>query len=165
MRIPLWGLALVMTTGLASASDQIGLQTNSIGPTVGGVPTADLAGLLQRQGLFDPARLTTWRSYSFGISTSKYGTSSAGLLIQHLQYQISKPLTLYMEVGLLHNPLGMVGVKNGPQQASLVIPALDLIYRPKDNLTISFHYSQVPSSAYGYPYSSPWWTHPQERGW
>jgi hypothetical protein len=162
------GLALVLMAGLASASDQSDSRTYAAGPTIAGAPTADLASLIQRRGLLDPSKLTTWRTYSFGVSAGTYGTTSAGLLIQHIQYQLSEPLTLYMEVGLLHNPLGMAGLSNsGSQQASLVIPAVDLVYRPRENMTVSFHYSQMPSSVqrYGYGFGTPWWSNPQAGGW
>ena len=159
----LWGfaLALGMAASLAMASEPFPVQKNAqVGPTIAGAPTADLAGLLQRQGLLNPAKLRTWRSYSFGIATDGRRTTSVGLLLQHLEYQISTPLTLYMEVGLLHNPLGMAGVSRfGPQQAQLVIPALDLIYRPQENLTVSFHFSQMPSR-----YTNPWWAEPMGIG-
>jgi len=153
------GLAFVMMTGLAVAAEQpTGRTDAAVGPRVDGASTTGLTDLIVRQGLLDPARLTTWRSYSFGMTTGGSQTQSAGLLIQHLQYQISKPLTLYMEVGLLHNPLGMAGMRTGgPSQASLVIPAFDLTYRPREDMAFSIHFSQMPRS-----YGTPWWYGPSD---
>jgi len=148
-------LTVVLFAGVAVASNNpFGQERTKAGPTIEGAPTADLAGLLQRQGLFSPSRLQTWSSYSFGMSAGGGTTTSAGLLVQHLQYQISKPLTLYMELGLLHNPLSMAGSSvNGPSQASFVIPALDLIYRPTENMMLSVHFSQTQQPQY----QTPWW--------
>jgi hypothetical protein len=153
-------LALAITAGAANTSD--GLFANTTPKAVvrpifdlPGSSTTDLKGLLQSQGLFDSSRLESWQSYSFEMTSSGGRTSSAGLLIQHLKYQISRPLTLYMEVGVLHNPLGMAGMNmNGPQEASVTIPAFDLIYRPTDNMTFQFHFSQTPYSSYGDPLGS-----------
>lgn len=169
MRNQRWmaGLALVLAMGVAGASDDRDATSYTVGPTLTGAPTADLTKLMQRQGLLDPDKLTTWRSYSFGISTGAYGTTSAGLLVQHIQYQLAKPLTLYAEIGLLHNPLSVAGFNNGPQNASLIIPSLGLIYRPRENVIVSFHYSQTPTSAYrhGYGLGAPWWEDPSASGW
>lgn len=168
-RLHVWSvLALVAVVGTAWASDGVDLTKNaSVGPTIAGAPTADLAGLIRSNGLLNPSRLKTWSSYSFGMSSGPGGMSSAGLFTEHIQYEIAKPLLLNMEVGLLHNPLGTIGVHSigGPQQASLVIPSADLIYRPNKNMVISLHYSQMPYSAYqtGVGYY-PWWQNPQ-AGW
>lgn len=157
MKRILWGLGLIAlaSAGTALASDNP-LTTSSgvtdFRPTIQGAPTADLASLFQRQGLFDQSKITTWKTYSFGVTTGGGHTHSSGLLVQHLQYQISKPLTLHMSVGLEHNPLAMAGLNTGPQQASIVIPSLDLIYRPTDNVFVTFHYSNAP--AYN---ARPWW--------
>ena len=134
----------------------------ALGPTLTGAPTADLRSLFQQQGLLDPNRLTTWRSYSFGFGTGGGRTTSGGLLVQHMHYQISKPLSLYMELGLQHNPLGMAGLSNsGSQQASLTIPRMELIYRPTENVVFSVLYSRRSRSQW-YPWSQsardPWWT-------
>ncbi|HPU85735.1 MAG TPA: hypothetical protein PLE60_10420 [Candidatus Latescibacteria bacterium] len=156
---------LVLAAGAVPASGPFDTDAGGRGPTIAGAPTADLVSLMRRQGLFDSSRLTTWRSYSFGIASGGGTTTSAGLLLQHIQYQIATPLTLRMDVGLLHNPLGIAGFRNGPQQASLVIPALDLVYRPTENMVLSVHYSQMPSSRYGYGYGyNAWWNDPS-TGW
>jgi len=156
------GVALVSATLAAPPATPGGSTGPRIGPTLGGAPTADLSGLLQRQGLLDPNKLTTWRSYSFGVTTGGGHTSSGALLVQHMHYQLSKPLSLYMEVGLQHDPLGMAGVGNdGARQASLTIPSLELIYRPTDNVIFSVQYSQRDGN-YGDPWGrsgrDPWWT-------
>ena len=149
-------------TGIAAASDNsitgntpTSTMAPSYRPTIESAPTVDLMGLLQRQGIFDQNRVSTWRTYSFGMAMGGGQTTSGGLLVQHMQYQLSKPLTLHVALGLEHNPLGMAGMNiGGPQQASLTIPSVDLIYRPSDSFIFSFHYSQVPS--YGYD-SGTWW--------
>ncbi|HNZ39644.1 MAG TPA: hypothetical protein PK251_00570 [Candidatus Latescibacteria bacterium] len=156
---------LALAAQTATASGPFVTNTGERGPTIAGAPTADLVSLMRRQGLFDSSKLTTWRSYSFGIASSGGTTTSAGLLLQHIQYQIATPLTLRMDVGLLHNPLGVAGFRNGPQQASIVIPALDLVYRPTENMVLSVHYSQMPSNRYGYGYGyNAWWNDPS-TGW
>lgn len=164
MRMRFIGLALTASLVAAGIASATGLTEQSpVGPRITGAPTADLAGLVQSAGLFDTSRLTTWRSYSFGMSSGGGRVTSAGLLVQHLQYQISKPLTFHAEIGLLHNPLGMMGSKSvgGPQQASLVIPAMDLIYRPSNNMIYSIHYSQTPN----YGYRDPWMPDAYNTGW
>ena len=155
-----FALALVMAACTASAAEDVvsGVSTAApqLGPTIDGAPTADLAGLFARQGLFDSPNLTTWRSYSFGMSMGGGRTTSGGLLVQHMQYQIAKQLTLHMAVGLEHDPLGMAGISaGGTQQANLTIPSLDLIYRPTESTVISFHYAQMSSGAGGF--GAPWW--------
>ena len=125
-------------------------------------PGEGLAGLLQGSGLFDASKLTTWRSYSFEMATGGGYTSSAGLLVQHMHYQFSRPLSLYMEVGLLHDPLGMAGISgaNGPQKASIVIPNMDLVYRPTENMVFQLHFSQTT-----YGNTSPWMLSPTGQTW
>ena len=154
--------AVLIVAGIATASENpiTGTTTTSTTvpsyrPTIEGTSTVDLMGLLQRRGIFDQERVSTWRTYSFGMATGGGQAASGGLLVQHMQYQLSKPLTLHVAVGLEHNPLGMAGMNiGGPQQANLTIPSVDLIYRPSDSFVFSFHYSQMPS--YGYD-SAAWW--------
>ena len=151
---------VLCVAGIAAASENpiTGTTTTSTAvpsyrPTIEGASTVDLMGLLQRQGIFDQERVTTWRTYSFGMAMGGGQTTSGGLLVQHMQYQLSKPLTLHVAVGLsiITRQAGMNSVV---PEGDLTIPSVDLIYRPSDSFVFSFHYSQIPS--YGYD-SAAWW--------
>ena len=155
----IWGatLAAILSTGIVFASENsLSGETKSSTPfggipTIQNAPTADLANLFRRQGLFDSDKISSWKTYSFGMAVGGGRTTSGGLLVQHMQYRISKPLTLHMAVGLEHDPVGMAGFNTGgPRQANLTIPSIDLIYRPSESMVFAVHYSQIPRSNGGF---------------
>jgi len=55
--------------------------------------------------LLDPSRLKMSHSYTLSYYSSKEGSGNAGLYLNTLQYRVSEPLTLTMNLGYLHSPV------------------------------------------------------------
>lgn len=54
--------------------------------------------------LLDPSRLKMRQSYTLSYFSGKKGSESSGLYLNTIQYQISEPLKLTMNLGYLHRP-------------------------------------------------------------
>ncbi len=116
-----------------------------------------------------PNRFSMHQSYSLNFSSGGGGSSSSGLYLNTLAYQIAAPLTLSMDIGF-HAPFynsysGMQGrtIWNGSQRPSLVLPRIGLDYKPTEHTSISLQLINGSDAlkAYGSPYyggmGSPFW--------
>ncbi|MDP6124859.1 MAG: hypothetical protein QGH20_03785 [Candidatus Latescibacteria bacterium] len=86
----------------------------------------------------DASRLTTSSSYSMSMQSGGGHLTSAGLFTHNLEYQLSTPWTVRLGLGVLHDPLALVGGSSG----GAVLPDVQLLYRPSPNLTVSFRYQR-----------------------
>lgn len=111
----------------------------------------------------NPNRFSMRQSYSVGMSSGSFGTSSAGLYLNTLSYRLADPLTLSADIGF-HTPFyssfggPTAGFQNPGLGSSLVLPHVGLEYRPSEHTSISLHFFNGPDAAraYGYPGTSLW---------
>ena len=107
-------------------------------------------GLKTTSGLFDLKKLKF--NHTIGIS---YGSGYGGGLNQYylndITYQISKPLIVRAQVGLVNQMSGNTrygSTSSGGVQ--VVVPNVSLLYQPKPNIRIEVGFSTF--NGYGYPY-------------
>ncbi|HKP94689.1 MAG TPA: hypothetical protein VJ385_02925 [Fibrobacteria bacterium] len=111
--------------------------------------------------LLNPNRFSMHQSYSVNFASGSYGSSSAGLYLNTLNYKLADPLTLSADVGF-HTPLYGTGyyARGGSQGpgfqdprlgSSLILPHVGLEYRPTESTTFSLHLfnGQDAYKAYG----------------
>ena len=101
-------------------------------------------------GLFDLKKLKF--NHTIGISYgSGYGGGLSQYYLNDITYQISKPLIVRAQVGLINKMSGHArygSTSSGGVQ--VVVPNVSLLYKPKPNLHIEFGFSTF--NGYGYPY-------------
>ena len=109
--------------------------------------------------IFDPARFNMQQSYTLSYTGSAHGTSSAGVYINHLSYQISRPLQLFVDFGManmFHNSMHSSQSNDlNNNQPNFIIPRFGLNYQPTKNLFLSIQYTNVRDAWQAGNYYSP----------
>lgn len=108
--------------------------------------------------LLDPARLQIHHSYSMSYFSGGGQSGSIGLYMSTLQYQFSKPLTLRVGLGYLHQPLGFLNENMVGPEGGRILPNVQLDFRPSENMLLRFDYRTVPVSTYDYRYGGGWYS-------
>jgi hypothetical protein len=127
--------------------------TTSIGSFNGAPRAGDLLAPAKQAGfsLLDPSRLHISHSYSMSYYSGGGRSGSVGLYMSTLQYQLSRPLSLRVGLGYLHQPLGFLNSNAHPVENE-ILPNFRLDFRPSDNFHFMVDYMTIPSSAYGNGY-------------
>jgi hypothetical protein len=94
--------------------------------------------------LLDPARLHMSQSYSFWYSSSRAGSNNLAMYLNSIEYQISDPLKIRVDIGYIHQPGAIL--KNGTKafENGQIVPGLSLTWRPSRNFLFQLDYRQVP---------------------
>ena len=110
--------------------------------------------------LLDPNRFNMTQSYSFMYSSSKYGSQSLGLYLNSIEYQVSDPLQIRLDIGYMHNPGALVGNDNGYLGDGKILPGISITWKPSEKFFLQFNYREMPVYYYS-PYdrynSSQWY--------
>jgi hypothetical protein len=94
--------------------------------------------------LLDPNRFHMSQSYSLWYTSSKSGSRSLAMYLNSIEYQVSDPLKIRVDLGYLHRP-GMLLNNNGNfLQEGNIFPSLSINWRPSKNFHFRFDYSQTP---------------------
>lgn len=150
---------LCMAVTPSWADDQV---VSPSGGSFTGAPRAsDLVGSVARSGfsLLDPSRFRIHNSYSLSFLSGSGQSASVGLFMSTIEYQISRPLSLRVGLGYLHQPLGFLKNVGGPEQGRF-LPNVRLDFRPSDKFYFILDYRMIPSSydrmGYGREWNSPY---------
>ena len=97
--------------------------------------------------LLDPSRLKMTQSYTFSYFSSKSGSGTSGLYTNTIQYQISKPLTVWVGLSYLHEPIHW---QRGQRVSSggKILPNFLLEYKPNSNFYFLIKFSSLPYGLY-----------------
>lgn len=101
-------------------------------------------------GLLDPNRFSISHSYSMSYSSGTSQSSWDGLYLSSMQYQFSVPVTLFLDMGLSHQPGALFNkgpVDNSMASESFVIPRVGLQYKPTKNTTIRLQYFNMKGTS------------------
>ncbi len=114
----------------------------------------------------NPSRFSMHQSYSVSFTGSGQGSSSSGVYLNTLSYQIANPLTLSMDLGFYSpfysNVPGLADRTMLSKQGagtSFVLPRIALEYKPTEHFSLNLGIINGPDAAkaYGYSgYQSPW---------
>lgn len=110
------------------------------------------------KSLLDPNRFTMTHSYNLSFGRIGNYSMNHGLYTNTMTYQIAKPLTAQVAVGLLHQPfpgnneLQQIGTK-------LFIQHARMQFKPSDKFSVTVDYQAYPAGTYnpyrrGYGYNS-----------
>lgn len=93
--------------------------------------------------LFNPEKLKMRQSYSMWFSSSSRGSRSLALYLNSIEYQISDPLKVQVDIGYLHRPgafaqSGVAALENGK-----LLPGISLSWKPSPNFFLHLNYRQM----------------------
>ena len=112
-------------------------------------------------GWFDPSKFSMGHSYSFSYATAGGMGYSLGEYTNSMQYQLSEPLSVRLDLSLSHSPFDSYGGKLGKELSGFRISRAELNYRPSENTFMQIQFRQIPPSRYlmGFdsPYQSSFW--------
>lgn len=109
---------------------------------------------------FDMSRFDLSHSYSIGYYSGSGFSGTQGMYSGTIRYQIANPLTLTLNLGILHDPGAVFGDKKFSDN-SIFLPSGRLDWRPSKNFMMSIGFETVPAyynrGYYGYPGRSSYW--------
>ena len=113
-------------------------------------PSALAKGYGQAGGLFgflglNPDKITMTHSYT--MSYLSYGGQGfgQGVYLNTINYQISTPLSLSLQWGMLHQPFQSAG-SNSPFKSGFFVSGASLEYNPSKNFHLGVQYSSYPTT-------------------
>ena len=103
----------------------------------------------------DPTRFSMRHSYSLSFGTSAAGSYNVGLYLNTMRYRLSDPLTVHLQFGLQHSPMG--GEFGNGVKSQVFISSAGMEFKPAENLKLQLEFSQRPNSYYYYntPFFDP----------
>lgn len=141
-------VSLLLAAGAVSAQSA-GAPVQSIAPS----NSLGLQGAPNPFSLLDFSRMRWSHSYSISFFSGGTGSGSMGLLNTTMDYEISKSLSVALNVGVMHNSGSLWG--DGRNDAT-ILPGFRLDYHPSENFRLMLGIQRV--SGYG-PYyynDGPW---------
>ncbi|MFH1700407.1 MAG: hypothetical protein ABIE07_07445 [Candidatus Zixiibacteriota bacterium] len=99
--------------------------------------------------LLDLSRLNFAHSYSLSFFSGGGISGSQGLYRGALTYQLSKPLTLTLGLGIFHDPGSLISGDRGSNNSAMFLPSGYLDWKPSDNFRMSIGFETVPAYRYG----------------
>ena len=95
--------------------------------------------------LFDPNRFHMSHSYSLMYASSNAGSYSMGMYLNSIEYQISDPLQIKLDIGYVHRPGAFFSNGSNAVTDGQILPGVSINWRPSKNLLFHFAYRQVPA--------------------
>jgi hypothetical protein len=135
--------------GFAASGEDFSASTMTLSGTrgfQGGRPSLSLA---------QPSRFAMHQSYSLTAMSTPQGSASSGLYLNTLSYQLTQPLSMFVDVGFytpIHSSIpGVSGANAASGMGSVVLPRMGLEYKPSERLTMNLELVNGPDAwkAYG----------------
>jgi hypothetical protein len=156
MRLLAWSvLAVVLVCGTLSSQFKTKMSDE---PSVSqSLVRSDDGGLLF--GWFDPGKLKMAQSFSMSYQTFGQNGFALGVYTNSLSYQVSEPLSLQMDVSLMHSPYNSIGGDFGKSLSGIYLSRAELNYKPSDNMLFQIQFRHLPPGLYygGYGYNGMDW--------
>lgn len=142
-------LALSLCLLVSPAYAQENTAATNVSNFNGAPRAADLLAPAKSTGfsLLDPSRLHISNSYSLSYFSGGGQSQSVGLYMSTVDYQLSRPLSLRVGIGYLHQPLGFLN-SNTSTVGNEILPNVRLDYRPSESFHFMVDYRTIPSSDY-----------------
>lgn len=113
-----------------------------------------LSGIAQPGlSIIDPSRISTSHSYSFSYFSNNGHSGSVGMLMNSIEYRVSDPLKITLNLGVMHNPSAFIGQSSNGLSPT-IMPGINVQYRPSENVFLMMNFESIPAGAgyrYGYP--------------
>ena len=95
--------------------------------------------VFSKYGLLDPAKFDMKQSLSMSYQSNGKQSLMSNMYVNTLSYQISKPLSMKIHLGVAHSPSAFSNVLESDETHFL--PGLELTYKPSKNFIIHFEYN------------------------
>jgi hypothetical protein len=99
--------------------------------------------------LFDPSKLRMRQSYTFGYYSGGGSSGTIGYYLNSIEYAISNPLRVRVDLGFLHNPAALVSKNSSLSNSGTFVPGFSLDWRPVSSFHLRLDYRQLPTYYYG----------------
>jgi hypothetical protein len=99
--------------------------------------------------IFDPSRLKMHQSYSFGYYSGGGSSGSIGYYLNSLEYNISNPLKVRLDLGFVHNPGALFSKGSSVSKSGAFVPGFSVDWRPSSAFHFMLDFRQVPAVGYG----------------
>ncbi len=110
----------------------------------------------QQPVLADPKKIEMHQSVTFSAASGGGSSMSQSFYQNRIDYRLSDPLTLHLDLGIL-TPLSASGPQaTGFQRGAYLIPTLGLEYQPSESVRMLFQYSSIPYAPIGSKGGLPW---------
>lgn len=118
---------------------------------------SDDSGLLF--GWFDASRLKMAQSFSMSYQSFGKQGLALGVYTNSLSYQVSEPLSLQMDISVMHSPYSSLGGDFAKSLSGVYLSRAELNYRPSENTLFQIQFRQLPASLYygGYGFGGTYW--------
>lgn len=116
----------------------------------------------------DPAKFSMSQSYSLSFTSFGGHSFSQGLYLNTMKYQLSNPITMYLQIGFLNQPFSRLGLQS-PYDNRLFVSGAGFEYKPSESFKLQLEFSQTPGTLYNpYYYNSyyrnkAWWDKEDEK--
>lgn len=110
-------------------------------------------------GIFNPANFKMTHSYSLSYTSFGKNGLALGVYTNSMFYKISDPLSVQLDLSLVHSPYNTFGRQFQNQFNGIFINRAALNWRPSENTLINIEFRSLPSTFY---YGSPYGYYP---GW
>ena len=94
--------------------------------------------------LLDPDRFHMSHSYSLSYFSSRAGSQTLGMYLNSIEYQVSDPLKIRLDIGYLHQPGGLFRSSSGSLKNGQILPSISINWKPAKNVFFQFNYRQTP---------------------
>lgn len=98
----------------------------------------------------NPNKFSMSQSYALEFTSFGGQTFNRGLYLNTMMYQLSDPITMYLQIGMQHQPFGSQ-VENSPYKSQIFVSGAGFQYKPSDNFKLQLEYSEQPGLYYS-PY-------------
>jgi hypothetical protein len=130
--------------------------TGTFPASTGSSPFSALGPGSAQPVLVDPRRLQTSQSVSMMAVSGGGGSYSQSFVQNRIDYRLSEPLTLHLNLGLLTPMQASGAYAQGLKKGTYLVPDLGLDYKPSESVLFSLRYVSVPSAPLGSQGSLPW---------
>ena len=114
----------------------------------------NLSNLEPSLSILNPSRFHMSQSYSFMYSSSGYGSYSLGMYLNSLEYQVSDPLRIRIDVAYVHQPGALFSGTGAGSQNGMILPGISVNWQPSKYFQMRFDYRQYPSLYRGLDFES-----------
>lgn len=147
-------LSLLLLCATAALADTAATPSAVPAPTNSSL---SLQGAPNPFSLLDLSRIKWSHSYSISYFSGGSSSGSAGLLNTTMSYEISRSLSLSVNIGVLHNNSGSIW--GDSKNNATILPGFRLDYRPSEKFRMSIAVQRV-SGLYPNYYNRGGWYNP-----
>jgi len=111
---------------------------------VGDFPLSSNVPAKSTFSLFDPSRFHMTNSFTLMYGSSNGRSQSLGVYLNSIEYQVSDPLKIRLDLGYVQNTGALFGSNNRNQRDGRILPGVSISWKPTKNLFFQFNYREMP---------------------